>query len=103
MAATRRSAPGPRTGGVRGPAWSNSLFEDNAEFGLGFRLAADKHLELALTLLAGLADTVGRDLAEAIAKAPQIQESDIRAQRIRVAELKQRLLGLNEPLAKDLL
>ncbi|MDR3461118.1 MAG: pyruvate:ferredoxin (flavodoxin) oxidoreductase [Beijerinckiaceae bacterium] len=87
----------------RGPAWSNSLFEDNAEFGLGFRLAADKHLSLALTLLAGLADKVGPDLAEAIAKAPQIKESDIRAQRIRVAQLKTRLLTLKEPLALDLL
>ena len=47
----------------RGPAWSNSLFEDNAEFGLGFRLAADKHLEIALSLLDGLADKVGRELA----------------------------------------
>ncbi len=65
----------------RGPAWSNSLFEDNAEFGLGFRLAADKHLSLALSLLARLADKVGPELAEAIAKAPQIRESDIRAQR----------------------
>jgi len=87
----------------RGPAWSNSLFEDNAEFGLGFRLAADKHLSLALTLLAGLADKVGPDLAEAIAKAPQIKESDIRAQRIRVAQLKTRLLAIKEPLALDLL
>src|SRR6185312_11519333 len=59
----------------RGPAWSNSLFEDNAEFGLGFRLAADKHLAMALSLLDRLADTVGRDLAEAIANAPQIHES----------------------------
>jgi pyruvate-ferredoxin/flavodoxin oxidoreductase len=87
----------------RGPAWSNSLFEDNAEFGLGFRLAADKHLSLALTLLAGLAPRIGPDLAEAIAKAPQIQESEIRAQRIRVAQLKTRLLGLDDPLALDLL
>ncbi len=87
----------------RGPAWSNSLFEDNAEFGLGFRLAADKHLALALTLLAGLADKVGRGLAESIAKAPQIKESDIRAQRIRLAELKTRLLGIKEPLVLDLL
>jgi pyruvate-ferredoxin/flavodoxin oxidoreductase len=87
----------------RGPAWSNSLFEDNAEFGLGFRLAADKHLALALSLLARLADTVGRDLAEAIARAPQIQESDIRAQRIRVAQLKIRLLDMTDPLALDLL
>ena len=87
----------------RGPAWSNSLFEDNAEFGLGFRLAADKHLDLALSLLDQLADRVGRDLAAAIAKAPQIQESEIRAQRIRVAELKTRLLPMQDPLALDLL
>jgi len=87
----------------RGPAWSNSLFEDNAEFGLGFRLAADKHLSLALALLAGLAARIGPDLAEAIAKAPQIAESDIRAQRGRVALLKTRLLGLDLPEAKDLL
>ena len=50
----------------RGPAWSNSLFEDNAEFGLGFRLAADKHLELATTLLRQLAPKVGEELVEAI-------------------------------------
>jgi len=87
----------------RGPAWSNSLFEDNAEFGLGFRLAADKHLDLALSLLDRLADRVGQDLADAIAKAPQIQESEIRAQRIRVAELKTRLLPMADPLALDLL
>lgn len=88
----------------RGPAWSNSLFEDNAEFGLGFRLAADQHLELALTLLAGLAEKVGPALAEAIAKAPQVQESEIRAQRLRVAELKVRLLALpDDPAARDLL
>jgi pyruvate-ferredoxin/flavodoxin oxidoreductase len=87
----------------RGPAWSNSLFEDNAEFGLGFRLAADKHLAIALSLLDGLADRVGRDLATAIANAPQIKESEIRAQRIRVAQLKTRLLGVNEPPALDLL
>ncbi len=87
----------------RGPAWSNSLFEDNAEFGLGFRLAADKHLSLALSLLVCLAPKIGIDLAEAIAKALQIQESEIRAQRIRVAQLKTRLLGLDDPLALDLL
>jgi len=87
----------------RGPAWSNSLFEDNAEFGLGFRLAADKHLAIARSLLAALADKVGRELAEAIAAAPQIKESDIRAQRIRVAQLKTRLLGMKEPQALDLL
>src|SRR6516164_5967390 len=79
----------------RGPAWSNSLFEDNAEFGLGFRLAADKHLELAGTLLRQLASEVGEDLAGAILAAPQIRESEIRAQRIRVAELKTKLLKMD--------
>jgi hypothetical protein len=62
-----------------------------------------KHLALVLSLLASLADKVGPDLAEAIATAPQIKESDIRAQRIRIAQLKTRLLGIKEPLALDLL
>lgn len=78
----------------RGPAWSNSLFEDNAEFGLGFRLAADKHLDLARSLVASLAPQIGPDLAQTILDAPQIAESDIRAQRVRVAELKVKLLAL---------
>lgn len=87
----------------RGPAWSNSLFEDNAEFGLGFRLAADKHLDLARALLASLATDIGPDLAEAILNAPQIEESAIRAQRIRVAELKTKLLKFDCDAAKNLL
>ena len=87
----------------RGPAWSNSLFEDNAEFGLGFRLAADKHLDLARTLLRDLAPIVGEELAAGILAAPQIQESEIRAQRIRVAELKTRLLKQDSEAARDLL
>ncbi len=103
MAATCPPRRGPRTTEGRGPAWSNSLFEDNAEFGLGFRLAADKHLDLALTLLAGLADKVGPELAAAIATAPQIEESEIRAQRIRVGELKVKLLALPDAAARDLL
>ena len=87
----------------RGPAWSNSLFEDNAEFGLGFRLAADKHLELARTLLRQLAAVVGEDLANGILTAPQIREFEIRAQRTRVAELKTRLLKLFGEAVDDLL
>jgi len=78
----------------RGPAWSNSLFEDNAEFGLGFRLAADQHLALARRQLTALAPWVGEDLVSAILGAPQAQESEIRAQRERVALLKKRLLAL---------
>ena len=88
----------------RGPAWSNSLFEDNAEFGLGFRLAADKHLEIAHTLLTALAPKIGEQLVQDILNAPQIRESDIRAQRIRVAELKLRVLKLgDDPVALNLL
>jgi pyruvate-ferredoxin/flavodoxin oxidoreductase len=86
----------------RGPAWSNSLFEDNAEFGLGFRLAADQHVELAHALLRELAPKVGADSVETIITAPQIQEWQIRAQRIRVAELKVKLLKLDDERARDL-
>jgi pyruvate-ferredoxin/flavodoxin oxidoreductase len=91
----------------RGPAWSNSLFEDNAEFGLGFRLAADKHLELATTLLGRLAPRVGEELVRSILAAPQERESELRAQRSRVQALKQKLasmLGtLDDEIARDLL
>jgi pyruvate-ferredoxin/flavodoxin oxidoreductase len=87
----------------RGPAWSNSLFEDNAEFGLGFRLAADKHLELAMALLRELAPRVGDDLARSILSAPQERESELRAQRARVGVLKQKLLAMDDETARNLL
>lgn len=87
----------------RGPAWSNSLFEDNAEFGLGFRLAADKHLDLARTLARRLSGLLGEDLVKEILDARQIRESEIRAQRGRVEALKQRLGKLDDPAAQDLL
>ncbi len=87
----------------RGPAWSNSLFEDNAEFGLGFRLAADKHLAMAHALLTRLTPVVGAALVKDILNAPQIQEFELRAQRIRVAELKTRLLKVDTEDARDLL
>jgi len=86
-----------------GPAWSNSLFEDNAEFGLGFRLAADQHLELARKLLRQRAADVGQELANAVLSAPQIRESEIRAQRVRVAEVKTKLLKMDTEAARDLL
>jgi pyruvate-ferredoxin/flavodoxin oxidoreductase len=73
------------------------------EFGLGFRLAADKHLELAQKLLRHLAVDIGQDLADAILIAPQIRESEIRAQRVRVAELKTKLLKIGTEAARDLL
>ena len=86
----------------RGPAWANSLFEDNAEFGLGFRLAADQHLELARTLLRRLARRVGEELARSILDAPQLRESELRAQRNRIDVLKRRLATLDDDTARDL-
>jgi len=87
----------------RGPAWSNSLFEDNAEFGLGMRLAADKHLENAIVLARRLAPKLGEELVQAVVSAPQIRESEIRAQRAQVAELARRLRALDDADARQLL
>jgi pyruvate-ferredoxin/flavodoxin oxidoreductase len=89
----------------RGPAWSNSLFEDNAEFGLGFRLAADQQLALARTRLRELRDAVGAELADDILAAPQRRESEYAAQRARVTELTGRLAELDagSPSVRDLL
>jgi pyruvate-ferredoxin/flavodoxin oxidoreductase len=86
----------------RGPAWSNSLFEDNAEFGLGFRLAADGHTELARRRLEELRDRIGAELVDEILAAPQLRESELRAQRERVTELRKRLDGLEESAVSDL-
>ncbi len=82
----------------RGPAWSNSLFEDNAEFGFGMRVALDQRLEAATNLLREMRDTIGSRLTDAILFADQISEADIQAQRGRIAELKSRL---KELLADD--
>ncbi len=84
----------------RGPAWSNSLFEDNAEFGLGMRLTVDKQSAYAAQLVEGLLDLVGPDLAQNLLSADQASEEGISAQRRRVAELKavlnKRLPDLND-------
>jgi pyruvate-ferredoxin/flavodoxin oxidoreductase len=87
----------------RGPAWSNSLFEDNAEFGLGMRLAVDKQNEYALELVARLGFHIGEELAQAILKADQSTEKGIFEQRERVRILKDKLAGLTTPEARDLL
>ncbi len=78
----------------RGPAWANSLFEDNAEFGLGFRVSIDKQQEFAGELLHRLTPQVGRVLAGEILNARQRDEADIFEQRARVAELKRKLASL---------
>jgi pyruvate-ferredoxin/flavodoxin oxidoreductase len=87
----------------RGPAWSNSLFEDNAEFGLGFRVSLDQQREFAGRLLNRLSREVGDELAGEILSARQRDEADIHEQRERVAELKRRLQGLDSDEARQLL
>ena len=87
----------------RGPAWSNSLFEDNAEFGLGMRLTLDKQTEYARELLPQLASTVGEQLVDEILNADQSNDAGILAQRERVKLLKERLANLDDPKGRDLL
>lgn len=87
----------------RGPAWSNSLFEDNAEFGLGFRLAIDKQEENAVHLLQKLSSEIGDGLVKALIEADQKDEFGINEQRKRVAELKNILKSKNSEEAKRLL
>jgi len=87
----------------RGPAWSNSLFEDNAEFGLGMRLTIDKHNEMARELVARLAPQIGETLCTGILEADQSSEAGIYEQRERVASLKEKLTSLDSPEAKSLL
>lgn len=87
----------------RGPAWANSLFEDNAEFGMGFRLSADHHRAQAEMALDRMREQVGDELATAIIEAPQQVESQIQAQRKRVDSLKIRLQEIGTPEAKGLL
>jgi pyruvate-ferredoxin/flavodoxin oxidoreductase len=86
----------------RGPAWSNSLFEDNAEFGLGYRLSIDKQKQFAEELVRRLAATVGEDLATAILKADQRDEAGVHEQRERVAALKKKLSAIAKPEARTL-
>ncbi len=87
----------------RGPAWSNSLFEDNAEFGLGYRLAIDKQTEAARALVRRLAPVIGADLAEALLDSTQLAESDFKLQRERVGELQRRLESVGGADANDML
>ena len=86
----------------RGPAWSNSLFEDNAEFGLGMRLAIDKQAEYARELLQALAPQLDQALVQAILEAEQDDEAGIRAQRERIARLVKMLADIDAFAAREL-
>jgi pyruvate-ferredoxin/flavodoxin oxidoreductase len=87
----------------RGPAWSNSLFEDNAEFGLGMRLTLDKQSEYVRELLPQVAGMVGESLVDELLNADQSSERGIHQQRERIQALKQRLQQIDDPHARDLL
>jgi pyruvate-ferredoxin/flavodoxin oxidoreductase len=86
----------------RGPAWSNSLFEDNAEFGLGLRVAIDKQAEYARELVGTLHGQLPADLVDAILHAEQSDEAEIYEQRQRVARLREALKLLSDPRAAEL-
>jgi pyruvate-ferredoxin/flavodoxin oxidoreductase len=87
----------------RGPSWSNSLFEDNAEFGMGMRLTLDKQNEFAREMLPTFAGIVGEQLVTELLNADQSSDGGINAQRERVALLKQRLTDANDPRAGHML
>ncbi|MGD8453774.1 MAG: pyruvate:ferredoxin (flavodoxin) oxidoreductase [Phycisphaerae bacterium] len=87
----------------RGPAWCNSLFEDNAEFGFGYRLTIDKQAEYAAELVAKMRDQIGADLADGLLNASQRTDAEIDAQRARIAQLKEKIAGINTTEAKRLL
>jgi len=85
-----------------GPAWANSLFEDNAEFGLGMRLTVDKQNEFAKELLKELSAEIGSELVEGLMNADQSTEAGLEAQRSRVAALKAKLAGSKDTRARNL-
>jgi pyruvate-ferredoxin/flavodoxin oxidoreductase len=86
----------------RGPAWSNSLFEDNAEFGLGFRLTADQHRQNATQLLQNMENQLVNISVPDILNAPQARESELRMQRDRIQNLKKQLAEIDSEQARQL-
>ncbi len=87
----------------RGPAWSNSLFEDNAEFGLGMRVAADQHTALAKDLLLQMTDHFDQAFIDSLIDTSQEIGTQMSRQRDRVQELKRRLRDIDDPRARSLL
>lgn len=86
----------------RGPAWSNSLFEDNAEFGYGFRLAIDQQKKMAINLLEQLKEEIGDELVDEFINSPQTNDEEIQKQRERVEELGKKLKDISNDKARQL-
>ncbi len=86
----------------QGPAWSNSLFEDNAEFGYGMRLALDQQKKMAVNLLEELKGEIGQELAVELINAKQTNDEEIQKQRKRVAQLLARLKDISKAEARQL-
>jgi pyruvate-ferredoxin/flavodoxin oxidoreductase len=96
------TTPWAKDANGRGPAWANSLFEDNAEFGYGFRVTLDKLGEYARTALQALAPQIGGELVREMLEARQETGTEIDAQRARLDRLRERLTAIPDPKAKDL-
>ncbi len=96
------TTPYTTNGDGRGPAWANSLFEDNAEFGLGMRLAVDRREDAARSFVKTLAPAIGGDLADALLGSTATDEAAIAAQRARVALLREKLAAIDRPEARQL-
>jgi pyruvate-ferredoxin/flavodoxin oxidoreductase len=86
-----------------GPAWANSLFEDNAEFGLGIKLANQKKKEVAISLLGQVKSEVGEELVDALVNAPEVSETELKVKQEYIKELKHRLSGMRSATAQNLL
>ncbi|MEQ9104365.1 MAG: pyruvate:ferredoxin (flavodoxin) oxidoreductase [Rhodothermales bacterium] len=97
------TTPWARNRDGRGPAWNNSLFEDNAEFGLGMRISLDKQAEYARELLGRLREPLGSGVVQALLDAQPISEEEIAAQRDRIRDLKTRLSPIGTAAARDLM
>jgi pyruvate-ferredoxin/flavodoxin oxidoreductase len=97
------TTPWTKNAAGRGPAWSNSLFEDNAEFGLGMRITADNQLNVAKQYLLELKDELGEDFVNEISNAKQVHESELAVQQLRVQLLKEKLQQISSPAAAHLL
>ena len=95
------TTPWAVNGEGRGPAWNNSLFEDNAEFGLGMRLALDVQRQQARVLLGRLATVIGQELVTELLENPQDSEAGIERQRELVASLREKLAGVSGDQAAD--